>query len=319
MKARSLALLVVPALLLGLAAGFGSFATTTSAQPKGDAPKAAPKNANAAEEDALIKSAEKFVAAFASGDAKALASFWTEEGDYTGPSGNRLVGRAAIENAFTEFFAEQKGATLRIDVVGYRFPTADVAIEDGTTTVIFPNGNAPSSMRYTNVHVKKDGKWLLESVRESPYTPPSNHQNLRGLEWLIGEWADDVKDGEMANISFAWTENQNFIVSYFHTTLKNAILAAGTQWIGWDPTAKTVRSWMFESHGGFGGGVWTKDGNTWTIKATTTLPDGKVTTATNIVKRVDANTMTWEVKDRVLDNKPLPEIKPVTMKRVGGQ
>ena len=35
----------------------------------------------------------------------------------------------------------------------------------------------------------------------------------------------------------------------------------------------------------------------------------------NVVTRVDADTITWEVKDRTLDGKPLPDIKEVKMKR----
>jgi len=312
MKTRSVLLLSLPLAGLVLAATLGLGTSSTSAQP------AKAPSTNAAAEAELVKSAEKFIDAFGKGDARALAGSWNVDGDYTGPTGLRLVGRDAIEKTFGEFFAENKGVTLRIDVAGYRFPTPDVAIEDGTSTLVYPGGIAPSSTRYTNIHVKKDGLWLLESVRTSPYTPPSNHQHLRSLEWLIGEWADDVKDGEASAISFSWTENQNFLVSHFHTAIKNALVASGTQWIGWDPTAKTVRSWMFESHGGFGSGNWTKEAGKWMIRASTTLPDGKVTTATNIVTRVDANTLTWEVKDRLLDGKPLPEIKPVTMKRVGG-
>lgn len=32
----------------------------------------------------------------------------------------------------------------------------------------------------------------------------------------------------------------------------------GTQVIGWDPAAGTIRSWMFDSDGGFGEGTWSK-------------------------------------------------------------
>src|SRR5262249_14967778 len=149
-------------------------------------------------------------AAFGKGDAKALAAFWTPEGDFTDLTGHKLVGREAIEKAFAELFAEHKGLDLRIDITGLRFVTAEVAVEDGTTSVLHPDGAPPARSRYTIVHVKKDGKWLLESVRQAAYTPPSNYEHLKGLEWLIGEWVDDVPGGEAARISFEWTDNQNF-------------------------------------------------------------------------------------------------------------
>ncbi len=59
------------------------------------------------EEAALKKNAEAFIAAFDKGDAKAVAAFWTADGDYaakTSPPG----GRDEIEN-FIEFFSENKG------------------------------------------------------------------------------------------------------------------------------------------------------------------------------------------------------------------
>jgi uncharacterized protein (TIGR02246 family) len=305
MKSRKSWLTAVAAVALALAVG--------------PAPAQPPKNANPADEEAILKNAEAFVAAFNKGDAKALATFWTAEGDFTDLLGHKTVGREALEKLFAGLLAENKGAQLRIDVTGLRFVTPEVAVEDGTSAVIHPDGLPPARARYTNVHVKKDGKWLLESVRSAPFTPPSNYERLKGLEWLVGEWADEGGKGEAARISFAWTENQNFLVSHFTTIIKGVSVGGGTSWIGWDPAAKTVRSWMFESSGGFGQGTWTRDGETWTSKTTATLPDGKKASVTNVVTRVDADTLTWEVKDRTLDGKPQPDVQPVKMKRVNGK
>src|SRR5262249_36477789 len=179
-----------------------------------------------------------------------------------------------------------------------------------------PDGTPPSRARYTAVHVKKDGRWHLSSVRDAPYSPPTNYEHLRVLEWAVGDWADEEDKGEVARVSFAWAENQNFIVATFATALKNITVDGGTQWIGWDPAAKGVRSWTFDNNGGFGEGTWTKDGNRWTIKTNTVLRDGRRASATNTVTRVDADTITWRSTDRTLDGKALPDIKEVRMKRV---
>jgi hypothetical protein len=116
--------------------------------------------------------------------------------------------------------------------------------------------------------------------------------------------------------SFAWTPSQSFIVSSFTTTFKNLAIGGGTQWIGYDPTIKGIRSWTFENSGGFGEGTWKRDGDKWVIKATATLRDGTKAAATNILTRIDADTLSWEAKDRTEDGKPLFDIKPVKMKRV---
>src|SRR5215218_9143255 len=137
-----------------------------------------PKNGYAADDAAIQKNAEAFVEAFNKGDVKAVAAFWTGDGDYTDQLGKRLTGREAIEKSFTEFFAENSGAKLRIEIDSIKFITAEVAIEDGMTAVITPDGAPPSRAKYTIVHVKKDGKWSIGSVRESAYVPPSNSEQL---------------------------------------------------------------------------------------------------------------------------------------------
>ena len=275
-----------------------------------------PKGGNPADEAALLKNAEGFVEAFHKGDAKAVAAFWTTDGDYTDLTGKRTSGREALEKSFTAFFAENKGAKLRIEIDSLRFITPEVANEDGMTAVLVPDAGPPSRAKYTIVHVKKDGKWSIGSVRESVYTPPSNAEHLRGLEGMIGSWAADANGGEVARISFGWSENQNFITASFTTTFKNVSIGGGTQWIGWDPAAKTIRSWSFHSNGGFGEGTWTQAGKTWTIKTTATTPDGKKVTATDIVTVIDADTVSFEAKERTHDGKPLPDIKEVKLKRV---
>ncbi|HEV2946455.1 MAG TPA: SgcJ/EcaC family oxidoreductase, partial [Gemmataceae bacterium] len=199
----------------------------------------------------IAKNAEAFIEAFHKGDAKALAAFWTPDGEYTDQSGRVLKGRQAIEHAFQSLFAEAKDLKLRIDSDSLRFVTPDIAIEKGTTTVMAGGGAPPSRAHFTIVHVKKDGQWLLDSVRDTPFVPPANYEKLRGLEWAIGEWTGNTDTGEAERLSFDWTENQNFIVSSFTTTAKNVSVGDATVWIGWDPAEKKIRAWLFDSTGGF--------------------------------------------------------------------
>jgi uncharacterized protein (TIGR02246 family) len=274
---------------------------------------------SSADNAAIAKNAEAFIEAFHKGDAKALAASWTADGDYVDQAGQHLKGREAIETAFQGFFAENKDLKLRIDSQALRFVTPELAIEDGTSEVIPPDGGPPSRARYTNVHAKKDGRWLLSSVREAPYAPPTNYEHLRGLEWAVGNWvgwADEAEKGEADRISFAWAENQQFIVATASTAFKNITLGSATQWIGWDPEAKRLRSWSFDSTGVFGQGTWAKDGAKWVIKSTSVLRDGKKAMATTIVTRIDADTLSWQSMDRTLDGKPQPATKEVRMKRV---
>jgi uncharacterized protein (TIGR02246 family) len=270
---------------------------------------------NAEEEAALQKCAEAFVEAFHKGEAKALAALWTPDGDYTDQRGRHFKGREAIEKVFSELFAENKGLKLRINIEGIRFPIANVAVEDGTTEVS-PEHGPPSRARYTVMHIKKDGQWLIDSVRDAMYVPPTNYEFLRGLEFAIGDWVAESPTGEGAHLSFSWAPHQNFLINKFTTTFREFSLGEGTQWIGWDPAAKTIRAWTFDTTGGFGEATWSKDGDKWVTKVASVQRDGTKTTATNIVTLVDQDTLEFQSTERTINGKSAPDIKGIKLKRV---
>lgn len=306
---------ILPAIVASfLVVALISLARTQAARAEREA--AEKRQGNPEAESAIQRNAEAFIEAFHKGDAAALAAFWTMDGDYTDQTGRHLQGRAAIEKAFQAYFAENKGLKLRINSNSLRFVTPDVAVEDGATEVKGADGGPATKARYTIVHVKKDGKWYLSSVRDSMFVPRTNYEHLRQMEWLIGEWVDEVEGAEVGHMAFTWSHNQGFIVNAYSTTAKNVLLSSGTQWIGWDPSAKRYRSWTFDSMGGFGEGSWTKDGNKWIIKSNAVLQDGRKMTTTNIVRRIDADTISWQGKERTLDGKPIPDMKEVKMKRL---
>lgn len=265
----------------------------------------------------ITKTAEAFVEAFHRGDAKAVSEMWTPDGDFVDLEGRVMKGRAAIEKDFTRLFQENKGLKLRIDVASVRFVAPDTAIEDGTSTVLAPDNSAPSRARYTNVLVKREGKWLLSSVREAPYLAPTKKDNLRDLEWMLGEWVDPGSEGHVAHAVFEMSPDRNFILSLRAVKVDGSFLDNGTQRIGWDPAAKQFRSWSFEPDGGFGEGVWTKNADgTWTVKTNSTLQSGHKVSATTTVTRVDPDTVTWQTKDQLVDGKSVPDTAVVTMKRI---
>ena len=212
------------------------------------------------------ENAEEFVEAFNKGDAKALAAFFTEDGDMIDQDGHQIKGRKAIEEVYTKLFADTKGAKLYIKITSLRVVRPDLALEDGLTEVVPADGGPPSAARYTVVHVKQDGEWRLESVREAIAVPPNNTEHLEDLAFLIGDWTEDVEKGGSSRASYSWDANQNFILNTFDVTMKDVSVASGTQLIGWDAAVKKPRAWSFLFNGGFAEGVWTPDGeNKWKI------------------------------------------------------
>jgi hypothetical protein len=92
----------------------------------------------------------------------------------------------------------------------------------------------------------------------------------------------------------------------------------GSQIIGWDPHSQTIRSWLFDSDGGFGVGRWSGAGDRWTVQSLNVLPDGRRASATNIYERLDENTVRFRSIGRQVDGELLPNIEPVTVTRAAG-
>lgn len=264
----------------------------------------------------VSKRAQAFIDAFNKGDAKAVAGFWTPDGDYTDQVGRKFKGRAALEGLYKKVFAEGKGAKLAVHVGSHRAVTPDVAIEEGITEVTPVDGGLPTAAAFTAVLVKKDGEWYFESVHETIARPPSNAERFEDLEWLIGDWTGGETKGESSVASYGWAENRNFIVSTFATTVNGVPVVGGTQWIGWDAVEKQIRSYSFYSGGGIGESVWTKNENKWLIKTSAKTADGKKISAINVVTRVDADRATWQMTNLNVDGKAMPDPAMIKMKRV---
>jgi uncharacterized protein (TIGR02246 family) len=269
----------------------------------------------ATEEAAVRKAVEAYVAAFNQGDAKALAALWAPDAVYTNPrSGEQVVGREAIEKQFAAVFEGAKGAKLEATTDAVQFVSPNVAVEQGTAKVILPD-QAPEETEYTAVYVKHDGQWLLDRVTEEEVlVVPSHYEHLKELEWMIGRWVDQ-DDNAIVVTECNWTKNNNFITRSFTVQVRDRIDMAGMQIIGWDPSTKQIRSWVFDSDGGFGQGTWTKKGDRWYIQQTGVLPDGLKSSAVHIITRIDDSTCTLQAVNRTVDGELFPNIAEVVVAR----
>lgn len=268
-------------------------------------------NRQAADQAAIRKAVASYVAAFNQGDAKALAAMWAPEAVYTNPlSGEQVVGREAIQKQFAAIFAEAKGAKLEAKSEAIQFVSPNVAVETGAAKVIRPD-QTPEESEYTAVYVKREGQWLLDRVTEEDVPVVTSHyEQLKDLEWMIGRWVDQ---DELATVvtECNWAKNNNFMTRSFAVQIRDRIDVAGMQIIGWDPAAKQIRSWVFDSDGGFGQGTWKKKGNRWYIQQSGVLPDGRKSTSVHIITYVDDNTCTLQSVNRTVDGELLPNIDEV--------
>jgi uncharacterized protein (TIGR02246 family) len=265
------------------------------------------------DENAIRKSGTTYVEAFNKQDAKAIAALWSPNAVYTNPrTGEEVVGRDAIEQQLVGIFAESKETKLEVTVDSIRFLSPNVAIEQGTSRVLRP-GAEPDETVYAAVYVKSGSSWLLDQMSEEAVAVfRSNYQHLKDLEWMIGSWVDEDENSKLESTA-KWTKNQTFISQTFTASMKGESELSGIQLIGWDPISQKIRSWVFDSDGGFGSSTWKKKGNQWIIHATATLPDGRISTDIRTITLVDDKTITWQASSRELDGELLPNIAPIKL------
>jgi uncharacterized protein (TIGR02246 family) len=286
-----------------------------------DAPTAdkTDSSATTADDEAAIRaSGAKFAEAYNARDAKKLAQLWSPEAVYFDPlTDEKIVGRDAIEQMFADAFADKKDAKLTVDVNSIDFVSPNVAVLRGVAHVT-QSGAEPEDSEFTSVRVRHDGRWLIDRVTEveKEKAPPSNYEHLKELEWMIGSWHDDdPRPGVELQTDCEWTKNKNFITRSFAIAIGDQVNKSGMQIIGWDPVAKQIHSWVFDSDGGYAEGTWTHSGKQWSIHNKGTLPDGAKVTSVNIMTQIDVDAFKWESVNRSLDDELLPNVEPVLVIR----
>lgn len=266
-----------------------------------------------ADEKLLRSQVEDYAKDYASGDAKAIANMWTSDGTYTLANGLELHGRSEIEKYFAAGFKQFGAQPLKVSVESINFPTSDVAIEEGSCRVLKGTASDIQS-RYTVVHVKQNGQWLMVAVTESEGLQKTSGEGLKDLGWLIGSWTAKVPRGTM-HLKAEWAGDGKFI----HCTYRANDLATEKpeqmQIIGWDPQSRQIRSWHFGSNGGFGCGRWLRDDQSFIESTNGIEPDGTASSSINTLHKLGDNSFTWQSTGRILGNGNLPDTPEITATR----
>lgn len=119
---RPIAVTAAVATMLVSALGLSGCADSKSATP-------GPATATAGFDDGAPALARRFVAAFNSGDARALAGLFTEDAEFVNIYGIRMSGRSGIEHGHQAAFASRlDGATLTLQDVEQHAVTNDLAV-----------------------------------------------------------------------------------------------------------------------------------------------------------------------------------------------
>jgi uncharacterized protein (TIGR02246 family) len=220
---------------------------------------------------AIRTAGQEYASALGRGDLSAIRQMWTPDGDYIDASGQRFKAKEMI----VEHRAASAPNSTRAQVAALdssiRLLSPDVAIEDGT---IAPGSGNTSGGRFTAIWVKREGRWLLDSLRESVSVSRPTNEHLQALEWLLGEWVGATDDAVIL-ISSNWSDDGKYISREFLVRSEGRDDITATQRIGWDASGQVIRCWTFDSQGGRSESIWRKDGRRWIAESIDVLPDGQ--------------------------------------------
>jgi len=267
-----------------------------------------------ADERAIRAAAEAFARAYNAGDARSLAEQFAEDAEVVDREGDQIRGRAAIEELLTASFQDEPGLQIAMTIDSLRSVSPDVIEEEGRNTITSP-GNAPLIRRHLVLHVKRDGRWLISSVRDEKELPVRPHDRLKVLEWMLGEWTDEGADAVVRTDCY-WSKDKSYLMRSIQVRVRGETAMSITQRIGWDPLTRQIKSWEFDSEGGYSEGLWSRDGANWVVKHKGVLPDGRTTSATRLIALETPGRVRWVSLDRVAGGEAIPEEMAYTMVKV---
>jgi hypothetical protein len=145
--------------------------------------------------------------------------------------------------------------------------------------------------------------------------PTTVETPLESLDWLVGSWAGKTEKGAV-EFSCKFTKNNAFLVRSFRILNESDVTMSGMQVVAWDPVKEAIRSWTFDSDGGFGEDTWNQAGDRYTMRSAYTLADGGTGSAINVMTYVDDDTFQWKSTNREIDGELQPDTDEVVISRV---
>lgn len=273
----------------------------------------ATKDADVAKE-AVLANVRTFTEAFNRRDVMTLLKLFTDDCELTESDGTTIRGLKELAEELKESFADDPDSRLSVSVDSLRLVTPDVIIEEGKTT-FFPDGKTlTAETDYTATHVKKGDRWFMSHVRSFNRVVLSPYDDLRDLEWLVGDWVDEGPDS-LVEASYRWDANKAFLLQDFNIRIKGQKVLSGTQRIGRDPLSKQIKAWVFDSEGGYAESLWSNVDGTWVIKGKGVRVDGKVVTVTNQLTQLGKDRASFESVDRIVGEERMPNLSVIVVRK----
>jgi uncharacterized protein (TIGR02246 family) len=264
--------------------------------------------------DAVMANVRAFTEGFNRRDVPALLKLFEQDCVLTEYDGATINGLKELDEDLTETFKANPDARISVSVDLLQVVTPNVVIEEGKTTY-YPDGKTlTAETEYQATHVKKGDRWLMSRVRSFNRVVLSPYDDLRELEWLIGDWVDESEDS-LVEASYRWDTNKAFLLNDFSVRIRGKKVLTGTQRIGRDPLSKQIKAWVFDSEGGYAESLWSFVDNAWILKAKGVRADGHVVTVTNRLTQLGKDRFRFDSVDRVVGAEPMPNLSVVAVRR----
>ena len=262
----------------------------------------------------FLASAQAFVDAYAKRDSAAIGELFTTDAEFLDEFGELTQGREAIVTLFNNVFRNSQTATIdEIAIERIRKITDRVVMEEGVVFAAESADHVRTRSRYVALHtLGDDGQWRINSLKNLPSGNVGRKQQLEQLAWLLGNWVNE-DDHSVVHTTCQWSEDGNYLLRRFTVQTREGNQMSGVQRIGWDPARKKIRSWTFDSHGGFFSGLWTKHNEQWLLNSAGVTADGETVTATSAYTLHDAEMVTWQYQSLIVAGDVRENMEPITM------
>ena len=125
------------------------------------------------DEQAIMNESASFAEAWSQGDAKAAASYYTEDGTRVGAFGDIQNGRSEIEAAYDRLLHQtMPGAVVKQERGSVRMLTPELAIWQGGIEIIPAGGGSALKGYVVQVMKKVEGRWLVLEGHPKLFPPP---------------------------------------------------------------------------------------------------------------------------------------------------
>ncbi len=165
--------------------------------------------------------------------------------------------------------------------------------KDGSNSVV---------VQYEAIWIQSDKGLQLVSLKDTPAGLPSTpNEALQSIAWIVGDWVNEGSDGRVT-IQYQWSEDGNFILGQFNVKNQGATVLQSSVRLGWDSVQQKIRSWTFDSDGGFGESLWNTTPNAWVIRSNAVSPTGETGSATVTLKPISNDRILLKGANRLSGN-----------------